>query len=358
MIDDEKIAIRLLGGIDSYYFFIDNDVLNERLYRLIYENQIKNNDLEIENTEFLGYSGKESGFVGTWFRVDFGGSEEFPIPLFKVGFKSGDKQKNVNNIYVQLLGSGIYFLGFLGVLEYAQKWFTSLLGVNVSLEHFINSRVDVNCFIGGYDFSTINHKMFFSSFVKFDTIKTFGGANERLETLYLGARNAKYSFKIYDKRKELFKSLDKISNYIKVYFFKKHGFDFKTELWNAEFSLKREFLKEFKTSNAAELLDNFYTIYQYCFSKLRFLGYDIDKIERYKINNNLNKLKSEPIWDKILYNDTFSVKIKNSDIKRTVKRYLVDKENNAYKQISLIMTKLVLSGYKINYDRYLKIVNL
>mgnify|MGYP000956708800 CR=1 FL=1 len=84
MIDDEKIAIRLLGGIDSYYFFIDNDVLNERLYRLIYENQIKNNDLEIENTEFLGYSGKESGFVGTWFRVDFGGSEEFPIPLLKV----------------------------------------------------------------------------------------------------------------------------------------------------------------------------------------------------------------------------------------------------------------------------------
>ena len=61
MIDDEKIAIRLLGGIDSYYFFIDNDVLNERLYRLIYENQIKNNDLEVENTEFLGYSGKESG---------------------------------------------------------------------------------------------------------------------------------------------------------------------------------------------------------------------------------------------------------------------------------------------------------
>ena len=55
MIDDGKIAIRLLGGIDSYYFFIDNVVLNERLYRLIYENQIKNNDLEVENTEFLGY---------------------------------------------------------------------------------------------------------------------------------------------------------------------------------------------------------------------------------------------------------------------------------------------------------------
>ena len=108
---------------------------------MICENQIKNNDLEVENTEFLGYSGKESGFVGTWFRVDFSGSEEFPIPLFKVGFKSGDKQKNVNNIYVQLLGSGIYFLGFLEVLKYAQKWFTSLLGVNVSLEHFINSRV-------------------------------------------------------------------------------------------------------------------------------------------------------------------------------------------------------------------------
>ncbi|OCR84551.1 hypothetical protein CFT13S00388_09905, partial [Campylobacter fetus subsp. testudinum] len=97
------------------------------------------------------------------------------------------------------------------------------------------------------------------------------------ETLYLGSRNGKFNFKIYDKRLELFKTLNSVGSKLKISFLQSKGFDFSSEIWNAEFSLKREFLKEFKTFNAFDLLNNFYSIYKYLFSKLRFLGFDLNK---------------------------------------------------------------------------------
>lgn len=355
---DNKEIATLLGGVDSYYFFIDTSYLNEQLYHFKYERYIKNNELDC-NAEFLGYSGKKSGFVGSWFRVDYI-NDNFILPVFKIGFKDPTKQKNINNIYIQLLGSGIYFFGFVGVLDYVRCWLIDFLAVDVSLKDFINSRVDVNCFIGGFDFSTVTNYMFHSTFLRCDTVKTFTGANERLETLYLGSRSAKYSFKIYDKKKELLKHSDTLdmSIAIKLNFLIENGFKISNEIWNAEFSLKREFLKEFKTYNADDLLKNYYTIYNYCFSKLRFLGYDVEKIKRYKSSNSLNKYKTFPLWQEVQNNQNFSIEIKKSDVEREVIKYNSNVENHAYKRISNIVKGLIFNGFALDKDRFLKAAGL
>lgn len=358
MIDDKKIAIPLLGGIDSYYFFIDTSNLNEELYHFKYERYIKLEVLD-DNSVFLGYSGKKSGFVGAWFRVDYK-RDDFVLPVFKIGFKDPTKQKNINNIYIQLLGAGIYFFGFTGVLEYVRSWLIDFLACDISFRDFINSRVDVNCFIGGYDFSSINGEMFHSALLRCDTVKTYSGNKGRLETLYLGSRSGKHSFKIYDKKKELLNNSDNIdmSAVIKLKFLADNGFKVDDEIWNAEFSLKREFLKEFKTYNANDLLKNYYAIYTYCFSKLRFLGYDVKKIERYKKGNNLDKFKTFPVWQGIQDNQNFSIKIQHSDVEREVIKYNSNIENSAYKRISKIINNLALNGFNLDLDKYLKAAGL
>lgn len=354
---DNNLIATTLGGIDSYYFFVDTSNLNEQLYHFKYERYIKHNELDCD-AEFLNFSGKKSGFVGSWFRINYI-NQDFVLPVFKVGFKDPTKQKNINNIYIQLLGSGIYFFGFYGVLEYVRCWLIDFLACDVALKDFINSRVDINCFVGGVNLNMITPEMFFTSFLKYEKIKDYRSKNNDLETLYFGTATSIYRLKIYDKKKELLKNTDKIdmSRAIKINFLRDNGFDF-SHLWNLEFSLKREFLKEFKTYNADDLLKNYHTIYKYLFSKVRFLGYDIDKIERYKKNDNLCKLKSHSFWQAIQDNQNFTIDIQNSDVEREVYRYRSNIEDSSYKRISNIVNNLVLNGFSVNIDRFLKAAGL
>ncbi|OCS02382.1 hypothetical protein, partial [Campylobacter fetus] len=157
---NNKEAIKVLGGIDSFYFFVDTSKLNNQLYKSLYENELKNCVCSIANMKSLGYSGKTKGFVGSWFEVF---ENDRDIPLFRIGFKDPEKQNNVNNIYIQLNGSGIYLLGFSGLLDYIKNWLSCLLECKINLNDFICSRVDINCFINGFDFSGINANMFHSS---------------------------------------------------------------------------------------------------------------------------------------------------------------------------------------------------
>ena len=52
--------------------------------------------------------------------------------LFRIGFKNPDKQKQVKNVFVQFEASGIYSLGFYGLLEYVKMELSTLLGYEVT----------------------------------------------------------------------------------------------------------------------------------------------------------------------------------------------------------------------------------
>ena len=78
----------------------------------------------------------------------------------RIGFKNPDKQKQVKNVFVQFEASGIYSLGFYGLLEYVKMELSTLLGYEVTNDNLFPSRVDLNAFVDGFDFGAISKEMF------------------------------------------------------------------------------------------------------------------------------------------------------------------------------------------------------
>jgi len=159
---------QILAGIDTLYFFIDT-VLGSapmKLYQNLWDSVILGT-FKRENYDFINFSGKNSGWVGGWYF--YYGADK--TPLFKVGFKDPNKQKQLKNIWVQLLGSGIYSMGFFPLVDLVKKEFSSLLGYQFTNENFYPSRVDLNVFVDGFDFSDITEFNFRSRFARSDKKK-------------------------------------------------------------------------------------------------------------------------------------------------------------------------------------------
>ena len=156
--DLEECQIR--GGIDTLYCFLDCiDLASIKLYQSLWIS-VNDGTFLRENYLHLGFSGKKNGFIGSWYH--YIGRDN--IPLFRVGFKDPDKQKQIKNIYIQLEASGIYSLGFHDLLHFVKAEFSNLLGFDVSNDDLIPSRVDLNAFVNGFDFSSIEADMFRHSF--------------------------------------------------------------------------------------------------------------------------------------------------------------------------------------------------
>lgn len=299
---------RVLGGIDTLYFFIDT-VRSTTLYQNIWSS-VLNEQFIRENYSFLNYSGKTSGFVGAWFSY-----RRDTVPLFRVGFKDPSKQKNVLNVQVQLYASGIYYLGFFDLLNFVKFELSSLLQIDLDYSDFISSRLDLNAFVDGYDFSTIDPKMFRSRFTVSDVRNTsqmlydlddcsLYSKHSRLQTLYLGSRSSPLYFKIYDKRLEMISRYDQGGDLafqatIKDAFFREHGL-MSDHLWNVEFSIKRESLKQFGMFTVQDIFTFGNSVFKQLATSCSFLGYDLDAIENAKKNNHVSRLPLHPIWRKII----------------------------------------------------------
>lgn len=190
---------QILGGIDTLYCFLDViESAPKELYQTLW-NSINVGSFSREHYHHLGFSGKKNGFIGSWY--SYIGRDA--IPLFRVGFKDPSKQKQVKNICIQFEASGIYSLGFHALLNFVKVEFSHLLGFDVSNDNLFTSRVDLNAFIDGYDFSFIDADMFRHSFKGSKSIKdecldedcteleSFEYRSRRgIETLYLGSRSS------------------------------------------------------------------------------------------------------------------------------------------------------------------------
>lgn len=297
----------ILGGIDTLYFFLDcSRIASEKLYQTLWES-VNNGTFSRENYKSLGFSGKKNGFIGGWYSY-IGRSS---IPLFRVGFKNPDKQKHVKNIFIQLEASGIYSLGFHELLNLIRAEFSNLLGFDVTNSDFLTSRVDLNAFIDGYDFSTIEADMFRHSFkgaesiksecLEFEeeTLESFEYRSRRgIETLYLGSRSSSLYMKIYDKFKELQAKSSDISSMVKRYFLLSHGL--KSEhLWNLEFTIKKEVLEQYGVYNVTHLLYMADSIFRDLMDRTVFLGYDLQSISNHRKNKHISRLPPHEIWLKI-----------------------------------------------------------
>lgn len=327
---------QILGGIDTLYCFLDcTELASKELYQTLWHS-VNNGSFQREHYHFLNFSGKKNGFVGGWYVYIGRGN----IPLFRVGFKDPNKQKHVKNVYIQFEGSGIYSMGFYELLNFVRAEFSDLLGFDVTNSHLIPSRVDLNAFVNGYDFSDIDADMFRTRSVtskaikneclEYDNIEELSSYEYRsrrgINTLYLGDKSSPLFMKIYDKLKEVNDKISDISSMIKRHFLTSNGFT-SDHIWNIEFTIKSEVLKQYSINSLDVLLFSADSIFRDLMDRYSFLGYDLEKISSFRSNKNISKLQLHSIWKKV--KDDYRFCNYDVDVQRVFKEYKKGSKNNS-----------------------------
>ena len=324
----EVVECQIRGGIDTLYFFADTnfDFASAKLYQNIWDS-VLSDTFKRQNYHFLNFSGKKSGFIGGWYCYIGLGN----IPLFKIGFKDPQKQKQVKNIYVQFLGSGIYHLGAKKLLEYVKNELSDLLGYSVTNDNLFPSRVDLNAFVDGFDFGKISDDMFrtrayrpsnHGGEIAQETIEDSTEYRNRkaTETLYIGDhRNSPCYLKIYNKRLELSKKIHDLSSSIKIQSLISQGVYHTDHVWNIEFTIKREMLKTYQIFTITDLFERADNVFKDLMQRNAFLGFDSATIENHRINKNIARLPMHEIWQKII--DNYKICDYCLPVERIVKEY-------------------------------------
>ena len=348
---------QIRGGIDTLYFFVDISSDPTELYQNLW-NSVLNNTFSQVNYHFLNFSGKKSGFIGGWYSyIGFGN-----IPLFRIGFKDPQKQKQVKNVYVQFEGSGIYFLGIKRLLEYVKNELSTLLGYSVTNDNLFPSRVDLNAFVDGFDFGRIDIDHFRTRAWKpanhngevadYDNLEDSTEYRNRraTETLYIGDhRKSPLYLKIYNKRLELTRKIHEVSSGIKRHFFIEIGFH-SDHLWNIEFTIKREMLKSYQIYTISDLFERADNVFKDLMKRNSFLGFDTETINNHRINNHLARLPIHEIWQKI--SDDYKICDYCVPVERTVKEY---KKGSKDHSTSVILREL---RRQIEFDQAYTIMDL
>lgn len=346
----KRKAVCVLGGIDSLYYFVHCD---SELYQTFYENiNIDVNLFASDNFRFLKYTSKSDGVVGIKFEYSLD-----DVKIAGITFKNPEKQKNIHNVYVQLYAESIYSKGLKNSVDLVSELLFNLFGLQTFYDFMYPSRVDVNCFVGGFDFSQISKDCFGGYFYRtYQKENThFITRASRVETLYLGSKKSSLCFKIYDKLKELHDKRSSLSSQIKLEFLRQNGFGVEygvDELWNAEFTCKRQFLKESGILSLDALFGSFKMLYFNCFSGFDFYGFDARKIAKYRKNRNLNKLEVHKIWKLMQVNQLFNAPADDfawgdRPVERVIERAKGQSEKWHREQILKLIQKCSSNGWDI-----------
>ncbi|MCK5109890.1 MAG: hypothetical protein KAQ94_00085 [Arcobacteraceae bacterium] len=283
--------IKMIHGIDTLYYYCETNINFEDLFldiqdqiehqKGIFEKkyvEYENNDINILINDIpLNFLGKAEGFY--WFK-DINN-------FFKIGFKDRFKLVTQNDIKVQLLGIGIYTIGIKSLIEFINE--KLLLDVVTGFNPI--TRADLNCFVQ-YDFSFITKEMFSTRKRKYATVSEIGSATAT-QTLYVG--KDPFKLRLYNKKEELKKSNKKDLMYE---YFLNNGFDMEQPLFNVEFEMKREHLKQFNILTVDELLKNSVKLFRIAMDEIRLI--DISNITEKDVkNNSKSRAKTLPIWEHI-----------------------------------------------------------
>lgn len=329
--------IKLLSGIDALYFYFESTKIYLTLYNKIKEQidsnlrYFENNNIEFENNQILVeinnyqlyYIGKGEGFI--WLRC--------PNEFFIIGLKHpNSKMVAQHDIRVKLLASGIYQAGInfiLNLLEY-----DVLQGYTTGYKPI--TRIDLNVFIE-HNLSHINKSMFVSRKQNHHQIYEDIGSQSDIATLYIGKKP--FRLRIYNKTKELTKSSKK--EMMEEYFCN-NGLDMTKTIFNIEFEISRDFIREYKIDTVEEILSQSEILFKECCELIKMV--DENKklhpiwqhiIERYTIKEFLQSdtllIKSEKVR-KPYSIEKFIEELKDL-IKKALKKHIVPKEEHFIKAL-------------------------
>lgn len=314
-------AFKVLGGIDSLYYFADTS--NDALYQSFFDNMLnlcENFSFDDFQATYCGStSSKSSGFGGVWYSVTRGN-----CLIARIGFKSGLIQRNVHNIFVQLDGESIYRNGLLEsiiiVFDFLCHFCSSPAVTKKNTDDLIVNRADINAFVSGWDFSIYNSPDYFKTpfyrqrlcpAISNDYCDIYYNANE-MESIYFGTRGGSWRFKLYNKGLEIVSHLRSGARapaamakllYLIVNGLLKHGSTHEeiiaSNCWNLEFSFKREFLKQCKLYTVSALLDNSQNLFNLGLKKIELLDADLSTIQKARSSGHLNRLPVSFAWQSI-----------------------------------------------------------
>jgi len=267
------------GGYDAFYMDIIDQIEDTKAEFQALNYAYADNDIIIKiNNIDIKYSGAgRDGFL--WFNHEF----------FRVGFKDSEKSQNIHNIRVQLNAIGIYTLGIKSLLKYINEEF--LKGALLNEHYFPVTRIDVNMFIQ-HNFNYLHKGMILSKKKTHSANISERTSGYELETYYVGKKP--FLLRIYNKLKEL-EGTSEIKRELMHNYFLINGLDTRKSIFNVEFELHREFLKQYGIDTIEDALSSAKRLFQMGCEHIKLI--DTSSLTEKQIqSSNRKRAPILPVW--------------------------------------------------------------
>lgn len=290
---NESKNIAYVCGVDALYFFVQSsaeyedvylDILNqidqqEKAFKALNYPYQDNEIIVVINEIEIRYSGKgRDGFY--WFNHEF----------FRVGFKDPEKNRTIHDIRIQLNAIGIYTIGIQSLIEYITEHF--LKDMILKKRYFPITRMDLNMFIQ-HDFRYLCKEMVVSKKKNHSAKIGECSSGYELETYYVGKNP--FMLRIYNKLKEL-KTASPKKKELMLNYFGVHGLDINEPIFNVEFEMHREFLKEYGIDTIEDALGRAQSLFELGCDLIKLI--DINSITQTQLySNNRRRADILPIWE-------------------------------------------------------------
>jgi len=336
---DSSIEPNIINGIDTLYYFMESGkeygtFFLDMLEEIDIQKQKgsfsfgKSSSLQIElNGVRLNYTGQPEGYH--YFKDE--------MEFVYIGFKDSHKQRNLHDIRIRLQARGIYTLGLKSLIEYVDSIVKNITSGKTHI-----TRMDVNAFVQA-DFSRLCGSMFATKKTFVSSINNEICRRQMLETLYIG--KPPFRLRIYNKLKEMEKS--KKSELMQEYLYS-NGMEKDKPIWNIEFEMHRDFLKQFKILSVDDAINNAENLFKKACDYVRLI--DIREISEADIENgHKNRAPTLPVWQKIKegysLKEFMQITAPLERVKKRVKKY---EYADAFAEGVVLAWKMKVNGHELD----------
>lgn len=315
------------SGVDALYYFIETNIFYDEFYqKILSQIQDKKDKFESMNYEYhdndLVVNILDHELIYTGIGRD--GFLYFKYTYFRLGMKESSKNPTMKNIKIQLNAVGIYKVGVELINGY-------LFG-SVSTGYHPITRIDLNTFIQ-YDFSYLTKEMVVSKKKNHSATLVEKMSGYELETYYVG--KPPFQVRIYNKRKEMKSKASDMKLDVMNEYFAKHYFEDDKPIFNVEFEIHREFLKEYGIDTVEDALKRAETLFRHACDLIRIV--DPTSITESELKSaNRNRAKTQRIWSFIKLNYSLEHFLQDqaplSKIEKSAGRYSLDDGEKSIKR--------------------------
>ena len=284
-------SIATIAGVDALYYHLK---INFQHYTQFY-----NNSFLINALQFGPFTRISENWLKQYTYCELRNPSN-NLLMARIGFKNLNTRDNLDSVQVQM---DTYYMNTTGILQSYYDVVEQIEALGLQVGKSKVSRIDLNTYVYGYDFSYLEY-FYFSTLMRSNT-KIYNGAKDRLETFYLGSRSSAAPYmRIYNKWSELMaKDEDQQKqSLIRYKFLEQYNIhlDMDKPLWNVEFELKREFLKSYKIDTVEQCLKSVNVLHSELMKRIRLMT-NKRKVDE----NHSDRIPTAPIWETIGTNYNF-----------------------------------------------------